>query len=646
MKKITEIPKVPSKNIASEKARMERIQFLESIGHDLSCFNINLLKSNQVRNNIECYLGTIEIPTGLIGPLAFCDENKNQEFVFSGLATTEGALVASVNRGVRAINESGGFKSRVIHQKMHRTPLFAFEDMDEAYKLCKWIKNNFEIIKLETKKYSNHANLIELNTSLMGKNLHVQFVYETGDASGQNMTTTCTWNTCQFILKQIKEDLSLIPSSFLIEANGSSDKKVSAANMINGRGTRVVCDVFLEHAVIEKVLKSTAKEMFDCYHRSITIAKEKGMIGYNLNVANLIAGIFAATGQDLGSVYESSNGLLQMELREDGLYVSLVLTNLLIGTIGGGTSLLGQSQVLSLMGCQGSEKSKRFAQIISGFALGLELSTMAAITSGQFAIAHERLGRNKPVSWLLRNEIDQGFIQNMLDFEIQSSKLDEKVTVTNGIITEMTKRVSNKLIGFIPVSVKAKSESLDLLIKSKALDLEVLSAFKFLANAIDPKLAKLFSENAQALEYNNSHIRELRICKFLAQNNFKSMPKFYGLLEDSEREIYLLLEERLHYDEFKLINSENRPTDWSVKDIESCIDEIKIFHALSKDLSVNDLTNKFKVSANEQNTDLFYHTLLNILIREYKHWPNINIFKDLQREFKKPCGDECLVHND
>ena len=115
------------------------------------------------------------------------------------------------------------------------------------------------------------------------------------------------------------------------------------------------------------------------------------MAGYNINLANAIAAIFVATGQDLASVHESSIGILKLERKDDGLYLQLTLPNLVIGTVGGGTHLTKQSEALAMMGCLGSGKVNRFAQLIAGFALGLEISTYAAIVSGEFAKAHEKL---------------------------------------------------------------------------------------------------------------------------------------------------------------------------------------------------------------------------------------------------------------
>ena len=179
----------------------------------------------------------------------------------------------------------------------------------------------------------------------------------------------------------------------------------------NGRGCHVISECFLTNEIIEKTLRTNAEDMFRSFNHSMAISRLDGMIGYNINVANAIAGIFAATGQDLASIHESSTAVLQMENTTEGLYVSLTLPNLVVGTVGGGTHLPVASRVLELMGCKGAGKVERFAKLIAGYALGIEISTLAAIVSGQFARAHQKLGRNKPVKWLLRSEVTEDFFK-------------------------------------------------------------------------------------------------------------------------------------------------------------------------------------------------------------------------------------------
>ena len=56
----------------------------------------------------------------------------------------------------------------------------------------------------------------------------------------------------------------------------------------------------------------------------------------------------------------------------------------------------------------------RFGEIIAAFTLGLELSTLSALASGQFATAHERLGRNRPTHGLKDEHLNHDFFSKML----------------------------------------------------------------------------------------------------------------------------------------------------------------------------------------------------------------------------------------
>ena len=76
-----------------------------------------------------------------------------------------------------------------------------------------------------------------------------------------------------------------------------------------------------------------------------------------------------------------------------------------------------------MLGCAGAGNSRRLAEIIAGYCLSLDLSTLSAIASGQFATAHEKMGRNRPVEWLKREELDPGFFQRGLRVALEDPSL-------------------------------------------------------------------------------------------------------------------------------------------------------------------------------------------------------------------------------
>ncbi|WP_223548463.1 phosphotransferase [Aestuariivivens sp. NBU2969] len=574
----------PGRGLMNQTAFDLRMNYLETLSKDISKdVKSESIALSQIQNNIESFIGTVEIPLGLIGPLLFNDKNKAPELVHSAVATTEGALVASLNRGAKAISESGGFEAHIVHQKMVRTPMYTFKRLSESIAFDEWIKSNFKKIKEQAQMHSNHAELLEITSVIIGKIVHLKFVYSTSDASGQNMTTSCTWSACLWIEENFELSTSIEILNFVIEGNGASDKKVSFYAMQNGRGCHVISECFLTNEVIEKTLRTNAKDMFSSYNHSLSISRLDGMIGHNVNVANAIAGIYASTGQDLACIHESSIGILQIELTKEGLYLSLVLPNLVIGTVGGGTHLPVPSRILELMDCKGAGKIERFAKLIAGFALSIEISTLAAIVSGQFARAHQKLGRNKPIKWLLRSEVDADFIKTNIPYfsaKIDYVNFNNEIHMENGILTDLTKKITKKVIGFIKADIHSvEGKEYPLLLKSKALGKEVLDGLHFMASNVSVDLADILAKHYHVLEYKDNHTKEIDVYEALQNIRYQFMPVLYGTKNDSDREIYLIIMERLASENMLLINSESTPEKWTLPILKKTINSIHIVHA-------------------------------------------------------------------
>lgn len=574
---------VPGRGLMNKTAYELRMDYLKTLVADIApAVESNKIQLAQIQNNIESYIGTIEIPLGLIGPLLLLEKDREPEWVHGAVATTEGALVASLNRGARAISQSGGFRAHIVHQKMLRTPMFTFANMWEALEFDHWIKTNLNNIKLITGKYSNYAELLEISSIVVGKIVHLKFIYSTSDASGQNMTTSCTWNACLWIDQHFQEETDIDILHFVIDGNGASDKKVSFYSMQNGRGTHVIAECFLTHDIIEKTLRTNADDMFRSFNHSMAISRLDGMIGYNINVANAVAGIFGSTGQDLASIHESSTAILQMEQTPEGLYLSLTLPNLVVGTVGGGTHLPTASKILELMGCKGAGKSGRFAKLIAGFALSIEISTLAAIVSGQFARAHQKLGRNKPIRWLLRSELDLAFFEQSMPYlegTLCGLNMETNSHMDNGILMELTSKVSKKVIGFIEADLEMTTgEILPVLVKSKALGDEVIDGLHFMASNLNVKLADKLLKYKDFLEYKDCHKKEIEVYEALKSFGYPFTPKYYGAMVDEPREIHLFFLERLCESEMSLFNTGNAPEKWTVPLIKKAIEAIHIVH--------------------------------------------------------------------
>ncbi len=648
-------PIVPGRGLVTPTATKLRRDHLTQ--NDLSTEQISIsgLSQSDIRNKIESYIGSIEIPVGLIGPLLFI-ENGNEELIYGGAATLEGALIASMNRGAKAVSLSGGAKTTFVHQKMVRCPMFQFETNERANIFSEWLKSNLLLVKKEAEKHSNHAVLLTIEPTITGNTVHARFYYQTGDASGQNMTTTCTWHAMLWISEKFTAETTIKIQHQVIEGNGASDKKVSSHSVSNGRGVHVIAECLLKESVIEKILRTSSDAIFRCYGPSVELAKKDGMFGYNINIANAIASIFAATGQDLASIHESAVGNLYLEKRNEGLFLALSLPNLVIGTVGGGTSLPKQNEVLRMMQCEGKNKIEKFAKTIAGFALSLEISTYAAIVSGEFAKAHEKLGRNKPVNWLTRSELNDSFLlrimkemnPEIISFHARFSEAE----VENGIITNLTSRTSKKLIGFFPFESSDANGIRKLMIKSKALDLDVIKGLHSMAASIDPGLSDLLYRFRNNTEYRNCHFKEILLYKKIHSAGFTSIPQLFGKYENADREIFLLVTEFLESDEMHLFNSENRPESWTNHEVEKTIRSITDLHQffLANIDSIEEIV--FSEFVPSRSSEL-YEKLISLIVREEENIDRKNRFIKMYSfladlENRESIGDlpRTIIHND
>ena len=349
--------------------------------------------------NIENLIGATQIPLGVAGPLTIHTTHyKLPTTHYIPLATTEGALVASANRGCKAINESGGAEVLVELVGTTRGPVFKVQGLLHGQKVMEWINSHIALIAKTSQKTSKHLKLINLDCSLVGRNLFCRFYFDTSDAMGMNMVTIATTEAAHLIEQKTKAKL------ISVAGNYDLDKKPAYLNFILGRGRKIWAEVILKKEVVKKILKTTPEKIAEVVYRKVLIGSAmSGSLGFNAHFANALAAIFAATGQDLAHVVEGSLGITSAEVLKNGdLYFSIYLPSLMIGTVGGGTHLPTQQEALSIMGLpagrqgiKGSGQTEKFAEIIGSAILALEISLIASQAEGSLASAHQRLGRKK-----------------------------------------------------------------------------------------------------------------------------------------------------------------------------------------------------------------------------------------------------------
>lgn len=388
-------PKVPvhKTDNYSEEAIKDRQKFIKSYTNtDLTHVGQYSIDPQKTAGNIENFTGVAQIPLGFAGPLTVNGEHAKGDFVIP-LATSEGTLVASYNRGMKVLNLSGGVTCTVVGDFMQRAPVFVFENAREARDFVDWCNTNIGKIREEAEATSRIAKLVYLDPYLTNKFAYIRFNYHTGDAAGQNMVGRATFYACSWILDNYEKGKI---KRFFLESNFATDKKASQVNIMRTRGKRVTAEAVLKREVLREVVRVEPEDL-DYHSRIATIgAFFSGANNNGAHSPNAITALFIATGQDVANVSESSAGIFYSEITPSGdLYVSLTIPSLIVATFGGGTGLPTQRECLEVMDCFGRDRVKKFAEIVAGVALAGEISLGAAISSLDWVSSHEKLGRNR-----------------------------------------------------------------------------------------------------------------------------------------------------------------------------------------------------------------------------------------------------------
>lgn len=373
-----------------DKAVEIRRKFIEKISDTtlkhLSHYSLDMEKAQQ--KNIENPIGTVQIPVGIAGPLKIKGEHIKGD-VYVPLATSEGALVASINRGCSTTHAAGGITVRIIGDKMTRGPVIKAKSVIDALKIKEWIQNNFIELKKAAEVTTRHGKLLKIDPIVVvGKYLYPRFIFSTGDSMGMNMVTIATEAALNLLTHKTGAHVLALSGNFCV------DKKPAALNLIEGRGKTLVAEVTISREIIEEKLKTTPEAIVE-----VNLAKNMigsavaGSMGFNAQYANIIGALFLATGQDEAHIVEGSMGITTAEEVDGDLYFSVTIPDVPLATIGGGTSLETAQECLKIMGVYGSGNIFKFAEIVAASVLAGELSLMGALAAGHLARAHKELGR-------------------------------------------------------------------------------------------------------------------------------------------------------------------------------------------------------------------------------------------------------------
>src|SRR4051812_19043071 len=387
------VPRDKDNDYTHEAARARR-DFAEHVSSaSLEHVGSYSFDPSMLTGNVEHFVGVAQVPIGLAGPLLVNGEHAQGEF-YVPLATAEGTLVASYNRGMRLLHEAGGVAVTIMDDRMQRAPAFLFESARKSRAFGEWLRRPevFEQVKAAAEATTRSGRLIEIEQYSAGRMLYTRFDYTTGDAAGQNLTGKATFAACQWILDHYPDI-----QQFFLESNFATDKKSSQVNMLHTRGKRVIAEATIPDELFRRVMRSNSELMYRARQVSNLGGFMSGVNNNGAHSANGITAMFIATGQDAANVAESSAAFVYAELRPNGdYYYSVTIPSLIVATYGGGTGLATQRECLEMLDCYGKDKVRKFTEIVAATVLCGELSLGSAIVAEEWVSAHDLYGRNRP----------------------------------------------------------------------------------------------------------------------------------------------------------------------------------------------------------------------------------------------------------
>lgn len=374
-----------------EDALLARRQWVErTTGTRLAHVGACSVPGEQMRGNIENPIGTVQTPLGVAGPLLINGRHAQGVF-YVPMATTEGALVRSYERGMTTLTRAGGVTARVYVDENRVSPVFLLPDVAAAYDFAARLDGCFARIKEEAESTTSHGKLLRLECEPVGREVIVNFCYFTADAHGMNMIVKATEHACRWILQNTGA------TSFYLFSGRSSEKRGSGALLRGGKGKKTVAGAHIPGRLLRQYLHINCGELVDLWRHTVIGHIQANAIGYNGHYANGLAAVFIACGQDVANIVNSAVGITNFELSgDDSVYVSVTLPSLTLATVGGGTALGTSQECLQMLGVAGPAGAPKLAEIVAATLLAGEISMAAAIASGEFVNAHESYGRNRP----------------------------------------------------------------------------------------------------------------------------------------------------------------------------------------------------------------------------------------------------------
>jgi hydroxymethylglutaryl-CoA reductase (NADPH) len=383
------VPRLPEQGYAPEHVARRRAWVEERTGGRLDLVGRTALSTEAMRGNVENPVGAAQVPLGVAGPLAVRGEHADGVF-YVPLATTEGALVRSYERGMVAITRAGGATVRLLADENRVCPVFLFDDVAAAVEFAARLPEWEADLRREAESGTRHGRLLRVEPRVLGRRVVLTFAWSTGDAHGMNLLVAGSDRACRWLAGRVGRP-------FHVFSGMSSEKRASGALLAGGKGKGVTAGVHLPRRVVAAVLNTTAEALAAVWHDTVLGHLAAAALGYNGHYANGLAALFIACGQDVANLANCAVGITDLEaLPEGDVHASVTLPSLTVATVGGGTGKGTARECLEMLGCAGDGRAPKLAEIVAATLLAGELSMGAAIASGELAAAHEAYGRNRP----------------------------------------------------------------------------------------------------------------------------------------------------------------------------------------------------------------------------------------------------------
>jgi hydroxymethylglutaryl-CoA reductase (NADPH) len=384
------VPRFTGQGYSDAQVRERREWIERRTGVSLPLVGACAIPSEAMRGNIENPIGSVQMPLGIAGPLLVNGEHAQGTF-YVPLATTEGALVRSYERGMVMLSRAGGVTVRVYSDQNVVSPIFSFDSVADAHRFAAGVMHHFDALRSQAEATTRHGRLLRIEPRPSGRSVIVNFYYYTADAHGMNMIVKATERAGEWLVSQ-----GMAPR-FAVFSGLSSEKRASGFLLAGGKGKTVGAGARITAEVLQPYMRVSPEQVAATWHDAVIGHLQANAIGFNAHYANGLTAMFIALGQDVANVANAAVGITDYEVTPEGdLYATVTLPSLTVATVGGGTALGTSPECLRLIGCEGPGHAPKLAEIIGAALLGGELSMAAAIASGEFVDAHEAYGRNRP----------------------------------------------------------------------------------------------------------------------------------------------------------------------------------------------------------------------------------------------------------